>query len=289
MLYEESVRVPLIMKFPGTIEPGVVIDDPVSHIDLHSTLLDYMQVSREYESDGRSLRRLVEKRDDMEEDSYTVAEWSKPTKFTMKSYGYGKQFGIYEPGFMIRKGGWKLLMPPYKEGGLDMLFNLTGDPYETENLLREYGSTASDEVIGKAEHLKSLLLQYLAQTGHPDLDEMAQRRTWRPLQLWIGDEVMRFRPLLQDGTRTEWLHLGSTTEGVVSIKDAVLEGPGAQRYKIERLPSTTKGHRVLTITYSSEDTDTECTIPSTLKSATLMVHHTLGSKSMIRLVSPECK
>jgi hypothetical protein len=289
MLYEESVRVPLMMKFPGTIEPGVTIDDPVSHIDLHSTLLDYMQVSREYKSDGISLRRHVEKRDDMEEDSYAVAEWSKATNTTMKSFGYNKGFGIYEPGFMIRKGDWKLLMPPYKEGGLDMLFNLTGDPYEIENLLREHGSNASDEVIGKAEHLKSLLLQYLARTGHPDLDEMARRRTWRPLPLWMGDDVMKFKPLLRDGTRTEWLHLGSATESVVPIKDVVGEGPGAERYKIERISSKTEGHCVLAITYSSEDPAIECTLPSTLKSATLMVHHTSGSKSTVRLVSPECR
>jgi hypothetical protein len=277
-----------MMKFPGTIKP-VVIDNPVSHIDLHSTLLDYMQVSREYKSDGRSLRRHVEKRDDMEEDSYTVAEWSKPTNITIQSHGFKKKFGIYEPGFMVRKGDWKLLMPPYMEGGLDMLFNLTGDPYETENLLHESGSTASDEVIGKAEHLKLLLLQYLGRTGHPDLDEMAQRRTWRPLTLWIGDEVMRFRHLLLDGTRTEWLHLGSTTQSVVPVKDVVVEGPGAERFEVEWIPSKIKGHRILAITYSSEDPDIECTLPSTLKSATLMVHHTSGSNSMVRLVGPECR
>jgi hypothetical protein len=278
-----------MMKFPGTIDPGVVVDDPVSLIDLHTTILDYLHVSGEYESDGRSLRWHVEKRDDMEEDSYTVAEWSKGKNVDMKSPGYNERRDIYEPGFMIRKGDWKLLMPQYKEGGLDMLYNLTNDPYETENLLGVNGPTASDEVIGKAEHLKALLLQYLARTGHPDLDEMAQRRTWRPLPFWIGDVILRFRPLLQDGTRTEWLHFGSTTKSVVALENVFVEGPGAKRYKIDWIPSTTEGHRVLAITYSSEDPNDDCNRPSRLKSASLMVQRTSGGKSMVRLVSPDCK
>lgn len=277
-----------MMKFPGTIDPRVVVDDPVSHLDLHSTLLDYLQVSGEYESDGRSLRRHVEKKEDMEEDSYTVAEWSKGKEVDLNAAGYRRVRDIYEPGFMIRKGNWKLLMPQYKEEGLDMLYNLTDDPYETENLLGVNGPTASDEIIGKAEHLKALLLQYLARTGHPDLDTMAGRRTWRPLPFWIGDVILRFRPLLQDGTRTEWLHFGSTTKSIVPVKNLVVEGPGAERYKIEWI-SSTEGHRVLAITYSSEDPNGDCKRPSRLKSATLMVQRTSGDKSTVQLVSPECR
>ena len=36
-LYEEAIRVPLIMSFPGEIPVGRVVEEPVSHIDVFST------------------------------------------------------------------------------------------------------------------------------------------------------------------------------------------------------------------------------------------------------------
>lgn len=277
-----------MIRFSGAIDPGVVIDDPVSLIDLHSTLLDYTHASGEYKSDGTTLRRLIEKKKDIEEDNYTVAEWSKGNQVDMSSPGYQGGRDHHEPGFMIRKGDWKLLLPQYKEGGLDMLFNLKDDPFEIENLLGDNEPSASDELLGKAEHLKSLLLQYLARTEHPDRGEMEQRRTWRQLPFWIGDEVLRFRPLLKDGTRTEWLHFGSATKRVVPVDDVLVKGPSSKRYRLEWIPSTTQGHRILAITYSSVGANGDCDLPPVRRSAMLVVRHSSGAESKVRLVNPEC-
>lgn len=251
----------------------------MSLIDLHSTFLDYLQVQTSYESDGKSLRRYIENRDDQEEDTYAVSEWSKGTKFDTGP-GFNGQ-GEYEPGFLIRKGDWKLIMPAYERYGLDMLFDLHEDPHELDNLVGHKGFNASDEVIGKAEHLRALLLQYLARTGHPDKHKIENRRLWRPLPFWTGERIIKFRPVLDDGTRTEWLHFGSATQSILSGMEVLLEGRDAKRFELElkmltqgQRPSGHTAHYVLAITFTD---DPNQTYSPTDGSAYLTLHYNVGT------------
>ena len=73
VFYEESVHVPLMIRFPGRIKRGTVVSEPVSHIDLHATITDYLGAGR-HPSDGASLRRYIENETD--ENAYAVSEWN---------------------------------------------------------------------------------------------------------------------------------------------------------------------------------------------------------------------
>jgi arylsulfatase A-like enzyme len=57
---EESVRVPMIISFPGRIKENVAVDQAVGQIDLFATIMDYLGASDLDESDGSSLRRYIE-------------------------------------------------------------------------------------------------------------------------------------------------------------------------------------------------------------------------------------
>lgn len=58
--YEESGRVPLLLSWPAKIEANQTIKDPVSHIDIVSTILDFVDAQPGVdESDGKSLRRYM--------------------------------------------------------------------------------------------------------------------------------------------------------------------------------------------------------------------------------------
>jgi N-acetylglucosamine-6-sulfatase len=57
-VYEESIRVPLIVRGPGLPE-GAVRSQPVANVDLAATILDYADVRPRVPPDGRSLRRLA--------------------------------------------------------------------------------------------------------------------------------------------------------------------------------------------------------------------------------------
>ena len=98
--YEESSRVPLILRMPGTIPPGIIVDDPVSHLDLHSTFLDYSigsSIGRSgYETDGTSLRNYVEGGTESR-DAFVVTQWNSTD--IINSYRSSR-----DPAFMIRKG-----------------------------------------------------------------------------------------------------------------------------------------------------------------------------------------
>ena len=56
-VYEESIRVPLIIRAPG-LPDGAVRSQPAANIDLAATILDYAGVRSPVPPDGRSLRRL---------------------------------------------------------------------------------------------------------------------------------------------------------------------------------------------------------------------------------------
>ena len=61
ILLEEATRVPLIMS-AGSLDQNVTITVPVSQLDLHSSILDYLVAEALDVSDGTSLRRFIRKK-----------------------------------------------------------------------------------------------------------------------------------------------------------------------------------------------------------------------------------
>ena len=59
LAYEEVVKVPLLLCFPGRIKPGVV-KEVVSLTDIVPTVLDYLEMGSQPVCDGLSLRPLLE-------------------------------------------------------------------------------------------------------------------------------------------------------------------------------------------------------------------------------------
>ncbi len=61
-LYEETVRIPMILRLPGRIAAGSGTDHPISLVDLAPTILDLLGVDEPGEMEGRSLRPLLDAR-----------------------------------------------------------------------------------------------------------------------------------------------------------------------------------------------------------------------------------
>jgi hypothetical protein len=95
---------------------------------------------------------------------------------------------------------------------VDMLYNLELDPYETKNLLgSNKGGLPDLEVIGKAEHLKALLIEWMTRMDGPerlysdrrfnlnegrgDIEEVKNRRTWGKVRYWERDRELNFGSL----------------------------------------------------------------------------------------------
>ena len=107
-LYEEDVRVPLLILAPGRLEKPVRIDDPCSQIDLLPTILDLFASSSPHHSMGISLMR-------------------KKKRFVYCNYPFD------ETAIAGRLGSWKGIV----RGSQEQLFHLKSDPFEQRNLVNE--------------------------------------------------------------------------------------------------------------------------------------------------------
>jgi hypothetical protein len=280
VLMEEAVRVPLILSAPNVWEGGRVLKRPVSHLSMFATLLDYAGASEYDTSDGSSLRSFIERRSYNQnvDDDVIVVETNgrrplTPGNFTRLSGVLGGQ-----PSFMVRKREVKLIVPRTQRSSvLDMMYNLTMDPLEMTNLLSDCGSDSttdqgpSDAVIGKAEHLKILLVEWLMRRdggeyqyysspayhmdeGLGDVEEITRRRTWRALPLWISDTTLSFgKPvevsissrsssshsssappwIMAKYVRNEYLYLGRTSDGSALLWFDV-QGPDAAHFTLDQ-------------------------------------------------------
>lgn len=59
-MYEESLAMPLVAKYPDVIKPGTVIDAMTQNLDFAETFLDYAQTEIPADMQGKSLRPLLE-------------------------------------------------------------------------------------------------------------------------------------------------------------------------------------------------------------------------------------
>lgn len=161
IFYEGSVHIPLIMRLPGVIPAGIVVDNPVSHIDIFPTLLDYLGV-RGHKSEGRNLRHLI--------DGFYPA-----SDFCVSS-----SLGNSTPNYMVRSGDWKLMIGDSpKSRAVDALYNLKEDPDEMNNLIWE-NKPISKRDVEVAEDLKARLVSWLESIDSPDAEGVRKREISQP-------------------------------------------------------------------------------------------------------------
>ena len=147
VFFEESARVPMIIRFPGRIKSGTKVDGYVSTIDLYATILDYMGVENTQKTDSRSLRDLIEnKPKDKLRGKYVVTEWLYR--------------GPTEPNYMIVQDGIKLYIPYSATSKTpNVMHDLNADPGEVVNLLSPAHRT--EKTIAAAGKLRSQLVEWL--------------------------------------------------------------------------------------------------------------------------------
>lgn len=141
-IYDEEVRVPLIIKPPQSLASGKVIDGPVRNLDIMPTVLDYCGFPIPKDLNGCSLRPFVEK--DLRPNFPTAIETNSP------------QRNVHLVGYRQEK--YKLIC------GMETackLYDLQADPGEKENLLSKERSQTVGKIqtsSHKADELRQALL-----------------------------------------------------------------------------------------------------------------------------------
>ncbi len=132
--YEESLRIPLIIRTPYLAGKGRLEDSVVLNIDLAPTILELAGVTLPESIQGRSLRRFLE---DQKPD-----KWRDGFFFR---YNYDPTYR-YAPGVAgVRTADAKLIRYPGHEDWTEV-YDLHADPYELSNLVH---SPAADDLKKK--------------------------------------------------------------------------------------------------------------------------------------------
>jgi arylsulfatase A-like enzyme len=134
-LFEEMLRVPLILAGPG-IPEGVVVETPVSHVDVVPTILDLLGLPADGVT-GRSLRPLFEGGPPPAE---SRAIFSMREKRPMRCVS-------------VRLERWKLVRCGKRQPAL---YDLLEDPLEQSNVASQHEKVAADLVARLDRHEREL-------------------------------------------------------------------------------------------------------------------------------------
>ena len=155
MLYEGGIRVPLIVRWPGVIEPGSSSSEPVTSTDFFPTFLEIAarKTDPHHSLDGTSFLPLLKQG--------TGSSWNRgPLYWHYPSYLQAEEEkGTWRitPSGAIRSGDYKLI--EFFEDGRTELYDLRNDIGETRDL--------TQQMPGKARELQQQLIAWRAATNAP--------------------------------------------------------------------------------------------------------------------------
>jgi len=126
LAYEESIRMPLLIRYPTAVKAGTVRDEFALNIDLAPTLLEWAGVSVPGRIEGHSLVPLLKA---------SRTEWRK--SFLIEYYSDRVFPRIRDMGYKaVRNERWKYIHY-FELEGMDELYDLKADPYEMTNIINQ--------------------------------------------------------------------------------------------------------------------------------------------------------
>jgi arylsulfatase A-like enzyme len=136
-MYEESIRMPFLVRWPAGIKPGTKSDAMALNIDFAPTFLDVAGLPASSEMQGRSLRPILEDRTPSDwRTSMYYRYYHDPGNHNTRAH-YGVRTRTHKLIYFWKKDQWEL-------------FDLVNDPYELHNLYGEPGQDALTSTL-KAE------------------------------------------------------------------------------------------------------------------------------------------
>lgn len=145
-IYEESLRTPFVIRYPGVVKPGTKINSFVSNTDWNPTILDIAGVKAPGEVQGRSILPVLQGK--------TPKDWRKEQYYHY--YEFPEPHHV-SPHFGIRTND-HLLVRFYGSVESWELYDLKKDPSQVKNLYTDpkYAKT----IVALKQQLKAQILQY---------------------------------------------------------------------------------------------------------------------------------
>jgi len=146
LAYEESIRIPLLIRYPRLVRPGRTLDEMVLSIDLAPTVLELSGTPVAGAMHGRSIVPLLRGGAVPWRSSFLVEHSSDNVFPRMQNMGYTA----------VRGQRYKYIR--YEDlVGMDELYDLDADPYEMKNVVAEpVSQPALGRMKAELEKLRSL-------------------------------------------------------------------------------------------------------------------------------------
>jgi arylsulfatase A-like enzyme len=152
-MYEESLRMPLLVRYPNEVKAGTDNNDIVLNLDFGETFLDYAGVPIPPDMQGRSIRKILQGK--------TPRNWRKSMYYHYFEY---PAVHSVKRHYGIRTQRYKLIHFYYDIDEWE-LYDLKKDPREMKNI---YNDPANAKLIKKLKaELKELRQKYKDNTGTP--------------------------------------------------------------------------------------------------------------------------
>ncbi len=123
-MYEESLRTPLLVRYPKEIKPGTTINSLVQNLDFAPTFLDYADAKVPADMQGKSMRKLM---------SGTTSKWRDAIYYTYYEY---PSIHMVKRHYGIRTDRYKLIHF-YHDIDEWELYDLEKDPQEMHNVYQD--------------------------------------------------------------------------------------------------------------------------------------------------------
>jgi arylsulfatase A-like enzyme len=160
-MYEQSLRTPLLVRWPGVVQPGAFCDEIVSNVDFAATFLDAAGADLPDDLDGRSLVPLLR--------GETPDDWRR--SFYYHYYEYPawhhvrRHYGVTDRRFKLIH----FYEPDVNEWEL---YDLQFDPHELQNLYE------NPTYAGVRARLTDELARLRQELAVPEADPEASNRTF---------------------------------------------------------------------------------------------------------------
>jgi len=215
-MYEAITRVPLIMRLPGVLPEGAVVDELVSGVDVVPTVVEVLGIPMSEAErgllDGRSMLDLMVKDDVPDWPDEVFVEIGHPTStgpqgplrmVRTKDYKYSHDFGYSEEEF----------------------YDIANDPYETVNLIE---STDAQTVALIDDHRARLTSWWSGETNQAPPFQPTGEYDARPVQAsrpdpWVAEAgVPRSRDLKwvpATSAEVQRVYLGTTSSALTLVAE----------------------------------------------------------------------
>jgi N-acetylglucosamine-6-sulfatase len=169
-MYEESMRMPLMIRYPKSIEPGQRFDSIIENVDFAPTFLEFAGASIPKSVQGQSFKRILESGKEPKEWKKAayyrywmhMAHHDNPAHVGMRTKRYKLIYfyGCNYHGEYQTPAGWEL-------------YDMVNDPHETKNI---YNNPKHAKLVDSLKQWFAKLRKKVGDDGshYPDCEKVVQ-------------------------------------------------------------------------------------------------------------------